>query len=65
MKPRELRELSEDELRAKSQQLRDELFASRIRHSTGQLEDTAKLRRLRRDVARVATVLAQKLGRTQ
>ena len=65
MKPRELRDLSEDELRAKSQQLRDELFASRIRHSTGQLEDTAKLRRLRQDVARVATVLAQKLGGTK
>ncbi|HKE12391.1 MAG TPA: 50S ribosomal protein L29 [Myxococcota bacterium] len=65
MKPKELRELSEDELRAKSEQLREELFASQVRHSTGQLEDTAKLRRLRRDVARVATVLTQKLGRTQ
>jgi large subunit ribosomal protein L29 len=65
VKPRELRELSEDELRAKSQQLREELFAAQVRHSTGQLEDTAKLRRLRRDVARVATVLAQRLGGTK
>jgi large subunit ribosomal protein L29 len=65
VKPKELRELSADELRAKSAQLREELFASHVRHSTGQLEDTAKLRRLRRDVARVATILAQKLGGRQ
>ncbi|HBZ69676.1 MAG TPA: 50S ribosomal protein L29 [Deltaproteobacteria bacterium] len=65
MKPKELRELSEEELRAKSKQLRDELFVARVKHSTGQLEDTAKMRRLRRDVARVATVLTQKFGGTQ
>ena len=65
MKPKELRELSEDELRAKSKQLRDELFVANVKHSTGQLEDTAKMRRLRRDVARVATVLSQKLGGMQ
>jgi len=62
VKPRELRELSEDELRAKSKQLRDDLFIAQVKHSTGQLEDTAKMHRLRRDVARVATILAQKLG---
>ena len=65
MKAKELRELTEDELRAKSKQLRDDLFVSRVKHSTGQLEDTAKIRRLRRDVARVSTVLARKLGGTQ
>ncbi|HTF35764.1 MAG TPA: 50S ribosomal protein L29 [Myxococcota bacterium] len=65
MKPKELRELSEDELRAKSKQLRDELFVAQVKHSTGQLEDTAKICRLRRDVARVSTVLAQKLGGMQ
>jgi large subunit ribosomal protein L29 len=65
VKAKELRELTEDELAAKSKQLRDDLFVSRVKHSTGQLEDTAKIRRLRRDVARVSTVLAQKLGRTQ
>jgi large subunit ribosomal protein L29 len=65
VRPKELRELSEDELRAKSKQLRDDLFVAQVKHSTGQLEDTAKIRRLRRDVARVATVLAQKLGGAQ
>ena len=65
MKPKELRELSEQELRAKSKQLKDDLFIAEVKHSTGQLEDTAKMRRLRRDVARVATILAQKLGGAQ
>lgn len=65
MKPKELRELSEEELRAKSKQLKDDLFIAQVKHSTGQLEDTAKMRRLRRDVARVATILAQKLGGAQ
>ena len=62
MKGKELRELSPDELVAKSNELRTELFTARIRHSTGQLENTAKLRTLRRDVARTETILRQKRG---
>jgi large subunit ribosomal protein L29 len=60
MKARQLRELSHDELRAKSAELRDELFNAKVKHSTGQLENTAKLLNLRRDVARVETVLREK-----
>ncbi|MDJ0865150.1 MAG: 50S ribosomal protein L29 [Myxococcota bacterium] len=60
MKAAELRELSVDELEAKSQELRTELFGARVRHATGQLEDTARLKLLRRDVARVETVLREK-----
>ncbi len=62
MKPKELRDLSTSELAAKSNELRMELFTARIRHSTGQLENTAKLRTLRRDVARIETILQQKGG---
>ena len=62
MKPKEIRELSAEELVAKSNELRGELFAARIRHSTGQLENTAKLRTLRRDVARIETILQEKRG---
>jgi large subunit ribosomal protein L29 len=62
VKPNEVRELSVDELVAKSSELRGELFTARVKHSTGQLEDTAKMRRLRRDVARVETVLTHKRG---
>jgi large subunit ribosomal protein L29 len=62
MKPKDLRELSTSELDAKSNELRMELFNARIRHSTGQLENTAKLRTLRRDVARIQTILRQMAG---
>ncbi len=62
MKAKELRELSPDELVAKRQELRQELFSARVRHATGQLEDTARLNLLRRDIARLETVLHDKRG---
>lgn len=62
MKASELKDLSPEELRAKSQELRKELFSAKVKHATGQLENTAKLGLLRRDVARVETVLRQKQG---
>jgi large subunit ribosomal protein L29 len=62
VKASELRSLSEAELVAKSRELRDELFNVRVKRVTGQLENTAKLGQLRRDVARAETVLAQKRG---
>ena len=62
MKASELRSLTEAELVAKSRELRDELFNVRVKRATGQLENTAKLRQLRRDVARAETVLTQKRG---
>ncbi len=60
MKGSELRELGLDELAQKVREARDELFNARVKHATGQLEDTAKLGLLRRDVARVETVLNEK-----
>jgi large subunit ribosomal protein L29 len=62
MKGSELRQLSVDELMAKSDELRKEIFNARIKHSTGQLENSAKLALLRRDIARVETVLREKRG---
>ena len=62
MKASELRELSGEELLEKTRELRTELFNLRIKKNTGQLENTAKLRTLRRDIARVETVLTQRLG---
>lgn len=62
MKASELRALSEDELVAKARELRDELFNARIRKTTGQLENTAKLRTLRRDIARAETILSERRG---
>ena len=62
MKASELRDLTLDELRAKEEQLRREHFAAKVKHATGQLENTAKLRLLRRDIARVETVLRARAG---
>ncbi len=65
MKAIEIRELSEDELHAKSSELRGEAFNIRIKRATGQLENTAKLGQLRRDIARVETVLREKREATK
>jgi large subunit ribosomal protein L29 len=62
MKASELRDLSEEELVAKARELRDELFNNRIRKTTGQLENTARMRTLRRDIARAETVLRERRG---
>lgn len=60
MKAKDLRELSVEELEAKGRELRGELFNVRIKHVTRQLENTAKVRTLRRDVARVETILHER-----
>ena len=60
MKARELRELSEDELQAKERELTEQLFKLRFQHSLGQLENAMKLRNVKRDIARIKTVLEDK-----
>ena len=62
MKAAELRELAQNELETKGRELRDQLWNARMKKATGQLENTAMLRTLRRDIARVETVLRQKRG---
>ncbi|MCP5068809.1 MAG: 50S ribosomal protein L29 [bacterium] len=65
MKAGDLRDLSSEELLTKSEEMRTELVNVRLRQATGQLEDTAKLRTLRRNVARVETILREKRGADQ
>lgn len=60
MKGSELRELGVEELERKSRETRDELFSARVKHATGQLENSAMLKTLRRDVARIESVLGEK-----
>ena len=60
MKAAELRDLDRDELVAKERALTDQLFRMRIQKSLGQLEAPDKLRTVRRDLARIKTVLRQK-----
>jgi len=62
MLAREIRELTTDELAAKSRELRGDLFNAHVKRSTGQLENTAKLEQLRRDIARVETVIRERRG---
>ena len=59
MKAAELRSLGAEELSAKARDLTDQLFRLRIQKSMGQLEAPAKVRVVRRDLARVKTVLQQ------
>ena len=60
MKAGELRDLAADELGARERELTDQLFRMRIQKSMGQLEAPDKIRGVRRDLARVKTVLRQK-----
>src|SRR6185437_7033717 len=62
MKAAELRDLGADELGAKERELSDQLFRMRIQKSMGQLETPEKIRTVRRDLARVKTVMRQKRG---
>ena len=60
MKASELRDLSTDELYQKALEVQGELFGAKVRHATGQLENTAQLKDLRRVVARVNTLLRER-----
>lgn len=60
MKAMELREFTVEELQAKETELSEQLFALRLQKVTGQLENPAKIRNLRRDMARVLSVLREK-----
>ena len=60
MKAAELRELGADELGTRERDLTDQLFRLRIQKSMGQLEAPGKMKVVRRDLARIKTVLRQK-----
>ena len=60
MKPAEVRELSTDELRGREKELDDQLFRLRIQKSMGQLEAPGKMKDLRRDLARIKTILGER-----
>jgi large subunit ribosomal protein L29 len=60
MKATELRDLGAEELGTRERDLTDQLFRMRIQKSMGQLEAPEKIKTVRRDLARVKTVLRQK-----
>lgn len=59
MKANELRELDEDELIRKKAELKDQLFKLRFQHELGQLENAAKLQTVRKDIAKIETLLTE------
>ena len=60
MKPVELRDMDVDGLRSKEQELDDQLFRMRIQKSMGQLEAPGRIKDVRRDLARIKTILREK-----
>ena len=59
MKSTEIRDMSLEEMKQKAADVEQELFNLRFQHGTGQLENTAKLKQIKRDVARLKTLIRQ------
>lgn len=60
MKMKDLRELTNEELQNRHDEMWTELFGMRIKHALGQLENPLRLRSLRRDIARTKTLLTER-----
>jgi len=60
MKGKELRLLSEGELIEKEKTLKEELFNLRFQHATGQLENVMRVPQVKREIARLKTILREK-----
>ena len=60
MNTKELRELSVDDLSLRTRELRKEIIHARVQQAAGQLENTARLNVLRKDIARLETVLSER-----
>jgi large subunit ribosomal protein L29 len=56
LKAKDLVELGDGELEQRLKAAREELFNLRFQHATGQLENTGRLREIRRDIARLLTI---------
>ena len=57
MKATEIRDLSVDEMNEKLVRLKEELFSLRFQHAVNQLDNTARLKDVKKDIARIKTVL--------
>lgn len=65
MKAKELKELTMEELQKKKKDLKEEIFNLRFQHSTGQLENTSRMKLVKKDIARIEAVLHQKATNRQ
>jgi len=64
MKPADIRAMTVDQLDDETLKLKKERFNLRFQRATGQLENTARVRQVRRDIARLKTIAAQKRAGT-
>jgi large subunit ribosomal protein L29 len=64
VKAKDLRGNDPDELRRTAQKLEEELFQNKLKKATNQLENTMLIRKARRDIARINTVLGERLRQT-
>jgi len=62
VKIKEVKDMSTDELKQKNKDIAEELFRLRIRHASGQLESPAMMKNLRKDIARIKTVMREREG---
>ena len=60
MKTKDIRALTTDQMLEKEKQYKEELFNLRFQQATGQLENTARLRQVRKNIARIKTILSEK-----
>jgi len=60
MRASEIRDLSTEELERREEELKEELFNLKFQRLTGQLENTGRLKQVRREIARVKTILREK-----
>ncbi len=60
MKPAELRAMTDDQLRQKLEELRNEVRDLRFAAALGQLKDTSAIRKARKDIARILTILTER-----
>jgi large subunit ribosomal protein L29 len=60
MKASEIRELTKDELLQKLEDLREELFNLRMRNATNNLENPKRIREIKKDIARINTIITEK-----
>jgi large subunit ribosomal protein L29 len=63
MKAAELRDTTMDELRKKEQDLRKELFNLRFQQATGEIENPMRIRAIKKDIAKILTVITEKNSR--
>ncbi|MCD7808137.1 MAG: 50S ribosomal protein L29 [Erysipelotrichaceae bacterium] len=60
MTAQEIRELETSELLEKVEEYKKELFSLRFQQATGQLEDTARIRKVRKNIARIKTIIKER-----